>query len=231
MSSAHNWPVREVTRIGRRLAMVAMSLLASTATAAQPPSTPLAGADTQSSKGQKPFTVKDSIEMVHFVEPWENAGRPHPQFSPEGDKFFIVTEKGNLKTNLREYTLIVYTVKALDRPVRVATFRSSSNRKGIAQPRWVTNDSVSLIGENPRELPQAYVVNCRTRTVRKLTSASSGIVAFDLTRDLKTIIYSARWDGDRRQIEYKDAHGFAIGTEDVFDLSSGEIGRASCRER
>jgi len=222
MSSAHNSPVREVIRIGRRLAMVAMSLLASTATAAQPPSTPLAGMDTQSSKGQKPFTVKDSIEMVHFVEPWENAGRPHPQFSPEGDKFFIVTEKGNLETNLREYTLIVYTVKALNRPVRVATFRSSSNRKGIAQPRWVTNDSVSLIGENPRELPQVYIVNCRTRTVRKLTSASSGIVAFDLTRDLKTIIYSARWDGDRRQIEYKDAHGFAISTEDVFDLSSGE---------
>ena len=178
-------------------------------------------ASTQSAKTQKPFRVSDSIEMVHIVDPWENGNGVHPQFSPDGQKFLIVTQKGDLKNNLRQYELIVYRVQALRNPTSVVTFRSSSNHGGIRQAKWLTNETIAFVGENPGETPQVYVVNSSTRKLRKLTSATRGTVAFDLTSDLRTVIYTAPWGCDRDDVEYRDAHGFAVTTEDVFDLTSG----------
>lgn len=221
---SHTFNVQAL-RIG--LAIVALASLVSPAASQNSLRFPQNAPDKQKGKILEPFTVKDSIEMVHIVDPWENATRARPQFSPGGDKFFIVTEKGNLKTDLREYALFIYKVGDIQRPIRAATFRSSSNRRGITQAKWVTNDQVAFVGENRGEMPQVYVLNCSTLKVRKLTSAPSGIAAFDVTGDLKTVIYSAPWEGNRSQVEYKDAHGFVISTEDLFDLSSGAWKRPS----
>jgi dipeptidyl aminopeptidase/acylaminoacyl peptidase len=171
---------------------------------------------------QRPFTVADSIEMTHITDPWEDVKGAHPQFSPDGEKFFIVTERGKLNSNLREYSLVIFKINALDKPVPVAILRSSSNRPGISLAKWLTNDNISFIGENPGEVPQVYVVNCLTQKVRKLTADALGVAAYDVTRDLETVIYSARSGGDKAQTEYKDQHGFAIDTERLPDLASGE---------
>ena len=215
----HAFNVQALRRIG--LAIVAVSSLVSSAASQHLLSFSQKTADKLKGKILEPFTVKDSIEMVHIVDPWENASRPHPQFSPGGDRFLIVTEKGDLRTNLRQYSLLIYKLTDIQRPIRAATFRSSSNRAGISQAKWVTDASVAFIGENPGEMPQVYVVNCITPKVRKLTSAPSGTAAFDVTSDLKTVIYSAPWDGDHSRAEYRDTHGFIVSTEDLFELSSG----------
>ena len=168
-----------------------------------------------------PFTVKDSIEMVHIVDPWEDSNEP-PQFSPDRKRFLIVEEKGVLANNSREYSLVVFAAAKFDRPTRLATFRSSSNRAGIQQARWLTNDSIALIGENPDQVPQVYLVNCSTHTLRPITSDVNGVVSYDVTGDLETVVYSSAAGGDMAQVTYKDEHGFAVSDEHLFDLSSGE---------
>ena len=116
---------------------------------------------TQQGQTLRPFTVADSIESTHFVVPEEHTSE-HPPSSPDGKRFFVVTERGLLESNLREYVLMVFEFARPNKSSQVAVFRTSSNRPGILNPKWISNGSISLIGENPHELPQVYVVNCKT---------------------------------------------------------------------
>ncbi len=171
----------------------------------------------------QPLTVADSIEMTHFIDPPENGDAVHPKFSPDGKSFLIVTEKGDLDSNLREYALVIYiTNEPQAKPIQVAVFRSSSNRDGISQAKWLTDESIAFVGENPGEVSQVYVVNCGTLKIRKLTSDALGVVAYDVTRDATIVIYTAHWGGNEAEMIHKDRHGFAITDERLSELTSGE---------
>ena len=173
---------------------------------------------------QHPLTVADSIEMTHFVDPPEYPLNGHPKFSPDRQHFLLVTEKGNLESNSREFALLVGDANApANVPVRVAAFSSSSNRNGIDNARWLGNDIISFAGENPGEVPQVYVVNIHSKSLRKLTSEALGIAGpFSISEDTKVVIYNAPWTSDEKQNQYKDQHGFALSTERIFDLASGK---------
>lgn len=172
---------------------------------------------------KQPFTVADSIEMTHFVDPSEDDDAAHPQFSPDGMRFFVVTEKGRLDLNVRDYSLVLYRANDLDAyPVPLARFQSSSNRDGIAQAKWLTNETIVFVGENPGEAPQVYAVNSRTSELERLTSDTEGVVAYDVTKDLRTLIYTARSRGDETETKLKDEHGFSVDSESLSILVSGE---------
>jgi hypothetical protein len=170
------------------------------------------------------LTVADSIEMTHIVDPYETSKEAHPQFSSDGKNFLVVTEKGLLKSNLREFSLLVYSAKRpAQPPKRMATFKSSSNRSGISGAKWFTNESISLVGENPGELPQIYLINCRTRKVQQLTSAVRGVEGgYDISRDLTKVIYSTPWEGYPAKYTRDEQHGFTVSSESLSDLNSGQ---------
>jgi hypothetical protein len=169
----------------------------------------------------RPFTVANSIESTHFVQPAEHTAE-HPPVSPDGERFFLVTERGLLESNLREFSLLVFDFNRLrEGPNRVAVFRTSSNRPGIDHAKWVGNETISLVGENPGELPQVYVVNCASHKIRKLTAAAHGVFLYDLTQDLRTIVYYAYWGGHEAENKQKEEHGFAVTEESLEDLVTG----------
>jgi dipeptidyl aminopeptidase/acylaminoacyl peptidase len=176
----------------------------------------------------QPLTVADSIQMTHFIDPPENDDAVHPKFSPDGKSFLIVTERGDLDSNLREYSLVIYSSNEPEaRPLQGAVFRSSSNRDGISQAKWLTNENIAFVGENPGEAPQVYVANRQTLKIQKLTSDPLGVVAYDVSRDATTVIYTAHWGGYATEVMHKDQHGFAITDEQLSDLTSGEWQRPS----
>ncbi|MCU1304955.1 MAG: putative prolyl oligopeptidase family protein [Candidatus Sulfotelmatobacter sp.] len=184
-------------------------------------SPPRVHATTEPNRNLRPFTVADSIEMTHFVSPPEQLKGVPPDFSPDRKSFLIVTEKGNLKTNTRDYTLLRFDVDHLSAGVSIATFRSSSNRAGIVKPVWLDNESISFIGENPGDAPQVYMVNCRSGKLKKLTSDPLGVEAYDISRDRKTIAFLAHAAGSPAQIKYREEHGFAVEDESLADLTTG----------
>jgi dipeptidyl aminopeptidase/acylaminoacyl peptidase len=169
---------------------------------------------------RRPFTVAESIAMTHFEEPREHT-KENPPVSPDGKRYLVVTERGVLESNVREYTLLVYQLEQGDEPQRIASFRSSSNRPGIAQARWIDTQRISLIGENAGEFPQVYVVDCRTRKRRKLTNAPNGVVTYDISIDLKTLAYYAYWAGNAAESKIKEDRGFAITDENLANLVNG----------
>jgi len=171
----------------------------------------------------KPFTVSDSITMTHIVDPYDGSRHPHPRVSPNGKRFLVVTEKGDLTTNLREYCLFVYSSLApLSTPRKVAVLKSSSNRPGIKDAEWLDNDRITFIGENPRDVPQLYAVMLHNGRIEKLTADPHGVTDYSVSSDLQTVAYYATWHGDKKLNEYKEDHGFAVSDEGLAALMNGE---------
>ena len=166
----------------------------------------------------QPFTVADSIRATHLIYPPEETPGSTPDFSPDGRQFFVVTERGLLESNLREYTLLVYNTNNPRTSEVVATFRSSSNRDAIVQPRWFGNEDIALIGEHPGEVPQVYQVGCRSHDVKKLTADPLGVLGFDISKDRTLVAYYAPWPGDDIENKKKEEHGFAVSDESLADL-------------
>lgn len=58
------------------------------------------------------FTVRDSIEMEKFTDPWEVTSHEVKKFSPNGRYFIVVTQRGIVETNRLRSTIWLFDVNA-----------------------------------------------------------------------------------------------------------------------
>jgi dipeptidyl aminopeptidase/acylaminoacyl peptidase len=168
----------------------------------------------------RPFTVADSIAMTHFEVPNEASLEDAP-ISPDGKKFFVITERGILDENQREYSLSAYDLANVDKPLFTIKFNTSSNRPGISQAEWLNDRTISLLGEHPGGLPQVYVVDVITGKQYKLTSNDLGVRSYALSKNEKKLLYYGLKAAREPDNKYKEDHGFAVTEETLFDLVSG----------
>ena len=175
----------------------------------------------------RPASVSDVIAMTHLADPEYSAGASAvgrvAQFSPDRKRFVIVLKRGDLARNQNVYSLLLYDTRhAFEKPLPriLLTMCSSSNDDAIQSVKWLqNNDQIAFLGETPESLPQVYLFNIRTRSLRKLTSHRSRILAYDITENGKRVIYIAQSSGANTSIGewgYRDAE--AIATEDIFDV-------------
>lgn len=165
------------------------------------------------------FTVSDSITMTHLVTPSDHEKNSHPDVSPNGKKFLLVTERGNINTNRREYSLYVYDAQApTATPIHVVKFESSSNRDGIYEARWLDDNNISFIGETPGATPQVFVVDWRVKKPQKTTSDPTGVIAYGVSHDLRKTIYYSTWQKEWTENKFKEDHGFVVSGESLTDL-------------
>jgi len=177
----------------------------------------------------RPFTVADSISMTHFDVPSEEAPNNSPPFSPSHKQFLVVTERGVLDKNVREFSLLVYNSdKLMGPPTVAAKFSSSSNRPGISQAQWIDDSNIALIGELPGDKGQVYIVDCSTARRRKLTAEEDGVVSYALSLDKRTLVYYTKQTGETAENRYKESHGFAITDERLEDLVTGNWRQPIC---
>src|SRR5258708_31522300 len=145
-------------------------------------------------------TVADAIEMTRtgdndYLSSWDKSGNV-ALFSPNGAKFAFVTQKGDLKRDVNEYSIRVFdTASALTSPSSrvVATLASSSNRPAISRLKWLPdNDTLVFLGEQPNEIPQIFKVRVSTGKLEKLTKQAIPITVFSASDGCDAFVYSAR---------------------------------------
>ncbi len=181
----------------------------------------------------RPFAVTDAIEMTRIVEPV--VGRRmfatgEPPFSPDGSHFFIITSRGNLAGNHNEHRLLVFSSAAVTAFLRnersdagavtAATFRSDSNRAGIWKARWLGNDRIAFLAENPGETSQVHVVGKDGSGLRRITAHPTPVMDFD-TNDSGGVVFAAVAPGGWTE---EERSGAVIGVEFLWDLQERNRG-------
>src|SRR5882724_9725186 len=166
----------------------------------------------------RPATVADAIEMTRtgdndYLSSWDKSGNV-ALFSPNGAKFAFVTQKGDLKRDVNEYSIRVFdTASALTSPSSriVATLASSSNRPAISQLKWLPdNDTLVFIGEQPGETPQIYRASCSTSRLDKLTNHPTAVVEFSMSDRGDAFTYLAEAKGNPVFSNEQRRRGFVV---------------------
>src|SRR5260370_8794993 len=142
---------------------------------------PVFDSDTSPASNRRPIAVRDGIEMVRLADYEYFSGASSmgrvAKFSPDGKRFVVVLQKGNLEKNINEFSLYLFATKdALrsPRPVLLTRFSSSSNREGISNVEWLDdNETLVFLGENVWEVAQVYTFNIQTRSLIKRNTHST----------------------------------------------------------
>jgi dipeptidyl aminopeptidase/acylaminoacyl peptidase len=180
----------------------------------------------QDAAAKSPVRVADAIEMTQIgysqsADDYQSHDKV-VEFSPDRSKFVFVTQKGNLKNNTVEFSLLVFqTADAFksQTPEVVATLASSSNRAAITKLVWLSdNDTIVFLGEEAGENPQLYKVSCRTRQLVKLTNQPTPIAAYTVSREGDRIVYLAPPEVRPVLSEERLQRGFTVTSEYWFEL-------------
>jgi dipeptidyl aminopeptidase/acylaminoacyl peptidase len=188
----------------------------------------VAPAQAQPSQPTKRFaTVADSISMIRLRFPQTTEGGPPATRSPDGERFAVLTYQGDLETNTNKASLLLFNkVDAFrePRPRLLLAWASESNNPAISDVHWLAdNRTIVFLGEQPGNVRQIYSLDTEVLTVKQLTQHRTEIMAFDVTSDLRTIVYLARQPLDSILVldETSKASGLLITDQSQEELTMG----------
>jgi hypothetical protein len=173
------------------------------------------------------LTVADAIGMTRFLG-FEESGLAAKDdaglFSPDGRRFLILMERGDLEKNTNVYSLFLFrsdpTLPSL-KPRLLVSFSSSSNRPGIQEVKWLDNHSIAFLGENPDQKQQLYTMNCDTGELVKLTEHATSLNSYAISTNSEQLVYTAH-QKSRPFNNVKDKRQVVVSDESLSDLLIGE---------
>lgn len=166
---------------------------------------------------KRPVTVADTISMTTLGDRYHRLGHDLVTFSPDGSKFAFVIQKGNLKSDTVEFSLLVFkTAEALTAPTPavVVTLASSSNNEAISHLTWLAdNDTLVFLGEQPGEPRQLYRVSSTTKKMEKLTNSPTPIFAYAVSDGGSGFVYIAEVSSEPDITKQMQRRGFFVTTQ------------------
>jgi len=171
----------------------------------------------------RPVTVADTIAMTELVSQGPGL-HDFMHVSPDGEHFAVVTERGDVATDERIFSLLVFrTAAVFDQPAdTVAVLGSSSNEDAIADMRWLDNDTLTFLGAGQGGYSQVYAVDIGTKKLRQLTEHPTNINAYAVGPGLDRLIYTA--DADlTAENQSRRRHGFRVTDQSLTDIVMGNV--------
>lgn len=181
---------------------------------------------------RRPATVADFIQMTRLGDPQYNDGAPSKglvaKFSPDGKRFIVVLRKGNLETNVNEYSLVLFETDKVFRapnPRVLVSMSSSSNRPAIQNVVWMNDsDTILFLGEHLRETTQLYSFQCSSKELKKLTNHATNLSSFVTAAKGGEIVFAAESPELPFINENSARNGVNITSESLSDLIAGKHG-------
>ncbi len=181
-------------------------------------------------KAKRAVTVADSIQMTGLLESDYRIGssKGHvAKFSPDGKRFIVISQKGNLQNNTNEYALLLYQTPEVFRkpkPEVILTMTSSSNGPAVLNLKWLPdNETVAFLGENQGEVPQINTFNIRTKHLDRLTNHPTPITQYDVSSNGEVVVFDAP-SPTEKIIGTAEArrNGIAVSIEDLPQILAGD---------
>jgi|HubBroStandDraft_6_1064221.scaffolds.fasta_scaffold03860_4 dipeptidyl aminopeptidase/acylaminoacyl peptidase len=183
---------------------------------------------------KRSIIVADAVRMTRVGDLDLFWGSPLPDqlahFSPDGKKVVVIVRKGNLESNTREYSLLLWRTDDVLRspsPKVVLKMSSSSNRQAIEDIMWLAdNERIAFLGEQPEESHQVYIYNLRTRVLKRITNHRTNVLSYTMTPEGDKVAYVAeepiRSIWDKRSLR----SGILVSTQLLSSLVVGQEGGA-----
>jgi dipeptidyl aminopeptidase/acylaminoacyl peptidase len=163
---------------------------------------------------ERTFTVRDSVEMTRFSNPWAEDKDARAGYSPDDRYFVVVTTRGLIKTNEVESTLRIYDAASvrefLSAPASAPHPAPKASAKFSAVPRIRVSQSYGplvtalrwspdsqllyFLAQNSHAEKQLYRINVRSGETKALTAVGYDVHRFDFTKD--TLVYTASHTAD-----------------------------------
>jgi hypothetical protein len=148
-------------------------------------------------------TVREVIEFTRIIQPLNHDDEElRSQTSPDGEHAFIVTRKADVATDRNRFEILLLEVGhrlaagRVGEPVRLFTLDAQKdNYDGdppLREARWVGNGTIVFRARVHDEPFQVYGLEVATRRLTQLTFEPQGLVSFDITSDMKRVVYMAR---------------------------------------
>jgi hypothetical protein len=142
----------------------------------------------QAKAQQRPVAIEDCIGLMR-IQQTSDANDPTIVFSPDGRQFVTMIWRGNLKTNLNDYTLLLYDAEHLERPPTelLKVSFGYEQRDQIARPlrqfAFLTGNRLAALATLNGEPRQVVSIDLRTRKVTPLTNHPTANVTIAPTAD------------------------------------------------
>ena len=162
------------------------------------------------------FSVADSIQLTFLAGDSE-----HPiQYSPDGSQWVVLSKTGDVAKNLVHFNLYLFDSEH-PRPggELIARLSSSSNRPAIHDLNWMPdNHTLTFMGEQPGEPCQAYAVDSRSKTVRRLVRYPRSLVSFSASSTLQQVAFLAYPPPSQTFSEDSRRKGVFVTDQRLLDL-------------
>ncbi|HWO37640.1 MAG TPA: prolyl oligopeptidase family serine peptidase [Candidatus Acidoferrum sp.] len=192
---------------------------------------------TTATSATRPVTAPDAIEMTKLGDLDLYWGIPFldrlAHFSPDGKKVVVVARRGNLKSNTKDYFLLLWRTDQLLHsapPKKILTMSSSSNRQGIKDLRWLSdNETLEFLGEQPGTLQQVYTYSIRHRQLKEITHEHTNVLSFSVTPDGQEVAYLAERPTRTMWTEKASREGIVVSTQELNRLIQGYTPDGDCK--
>ncbi len=169
---------------------------------------------------QRTVTSKDCIEMFRIQQTYD-PNDPTVVFSSDGRQFVTMIWRGNLNTNLNDYTVLLFDAQRLDQqPTELLNVSFAYEQKDQqARPMkgfaFLEGNRLASLATFHGEPRQVVAIDLKTRAVIPLTKHPEGVLAFAVTSTGK-IVYAAYGPPNetKKAALYRD--GFSLEDRDAI---------------
>lgn len=184
-------------------------------------------------------SVRDSVELKHPMSFLSIHGLTNVHISPDGSRYVIFLQKGNLKAGGIDVEVITGPTSSTEAAVRYRTAArlfTTARRSveiGTFPPtvpfrnriQWL-NDSatIAFLWSNGAEPNQVVSLNLETKEFKRLTSSATAVRQFSITPDGKRVVFVPSPSLDKSRTSRRLKEGFAVDTLDLPAILRGEDG-------
>jgi hypothetical protein len=198
---------------------------------------------------KRPFTVRDSIEFSHIVDPAasttpgtpDEPATPAPIYSPDHRHFLLVTLRGDLITNTLQSTLWMFDYQAVreyasnlsarrPEPRELIVLKAAPNIPVINDVRWVEGSTkIAFLGRKGSPYQRLFLLDVESGLTKVLTPDDLFVTGYDITGD--TVAYTTlvlprhgRFDQDMVPIEQRSVNDLLYPDAPMIqDLTSTQL--------
>lgn len=162
----------------------------------------------------RPLTVQDSIETAQFLHAY---GSNPVLISPDGKKYLVVLERGDVARNGARIEFLSGSTASINGARRthvVAHLFSQSTAQATdlaTNIRWLDDSRhVTLLWDDGRKPRRVVSIDAQNGEIQTLAQYSTPIAEYDVSRDGRTVIFTAQSRHDLSRDVFMERTGFAI---------------------